>query len=118
MKLTRLSNTTLRIIFGKKRDELNTSELHNMANILSPWQQTYFGPAKLLHSISYTKLPASLCQEITENLGIHQRTQNWTFKANSIIDTGKIRLPYSEREASKFIYPPMFVKYPPHCLTH
>ena len=47
-KLTTLSNTILRVIFGKRREEMNTEALHHAANILSPWQQAHYGPSKLM----------------------------------------------------------------------
>ena len=97
-KLTTISNTALRTIFGTKRDELNTLQLHTKSGILSPWQQAHYGPIKLIHSTCRNNLPEVLLQEIYKSLSKHIRTNTWTLKMTNKTDIGRIRTPNSARE--------------------
>ena len=77
-RLTKLSNATLRVIFQKRQDEIGTSELHSLGNLLTPWQNSFYGPTKLFHSIMHNEQPLQLYKEILLQTHYHPRTKQWT----------------------------------------
>ena len=77
-RLTKLSNATLRVIFQKRIHEIETSELHSLGNLLTPWQNSFYGPTKHFHSIIQNEQPLQLFKEILHQTHYHPRTKQWT----------------------------------------
>ena len=111
-----MSNIILRIIFGKNRDEMHTNELHSAANILTPWQQAHFGPARLLHKTVTTNMPPELAHDISNMLTFNERTISWQMTMDHKNEIGKLRLPNSGRVAVSS-FPDNLMELKPACFS-
>ena len=56
-RLKVLSNATLQIMFGTKRQEWSTVELHSLANMSTPSQMALYYPGCLLQKVLAIKAP-------------------------------------------------------------
>ena len=85
-RLKVLSNSTLQIVFGKRRQECSTLELHSLANMLTPKQMVLYQPACLLQKVLAVKAPGDLYTLAMSQVSYKERTnttmvtKNWTSK--------------------------------------
>ncbi len=68
-----LSNSTLRIVFGKRIMDCDTQQLHSLAQMLTPAQMTFYSPGCFLQKTLATKLPVKLYEmAINESIIIYK----------------------------------------------
>ena len=85
-KLKVLSNSTLQIVFGKRRQECSTMELHSLANMLTPAQMAMHLPSCLLQKVLAMKAPRDLYKLAMSQVSYKEKTnktmvtKNWTNK--------------------------------------
>ena len=85
-RLKVLSNSTLQIVFGKRRQECSTLELHSLANVLTPEQMALYQPGCLLQRVLAVKAPGDLYTLAMSQVSYKERTnttmvtKNWTSK--------------------------------------
>jgi hypothetical protein len=92
-RLKVLSNATLQIVFGKKRQECSTVELHSLANMLTPSQMALYYPGCLLQKVLAVKAPRDLYNLATKQVSFKQRTQNTMVTKDWTTNVGLARFP-------------------------
>ena len=97
-RLKVLSNSTLQIVFGKKKQEFSTLELHRLANMLTPEQMALYQPGCLLQKVLAVKAPGAgdifenyifeICFDISSNFFCSYLRKFYLFSGNYFHQTG------------------------------
>ena len=97
-RLKVLSNSTLQIVFGKKRQECSTLELHSLANMLTPEQMALHQPGCLLQKVCASKAPTDLYSLAMSQVSYKERTKSTMVTKNCISKVGLSRFPNNAHE--------------------
>jgi len=98
-KLKVLSNSTLQIVFGKRRQECRTMELHSLANMLTPAQMAMHLPGCLLQKVLAMKAPRDLYKLAMSQVSYKERTNKTMVTKNWTNKVGLSRFPNNAHES-------------------
>ena len=97
-KLKVLSNSTLQIVFGKRRQECSTLELHSQAKMLTPEQMALYQPGCLLQKVLAMKAPGDLYTLAMSQVSYKERTNTTMVTKNWSSKVGLSRFPNNAHE--------------------
>ena len=98
-RLKVLSNSTLQIVFGKRRQECSTLELHSLANMLTPSQMALYHPGCFLQKVLAVKAPRDLYTLAMSQVSYKERTKTTMVTKNWTSKVGLSRFPNNAHEA-------------------
>jgi hypothetical protein len=98
-----LSNSTLRIVFGKRIKDCDTQQLHSLANMLTPAQMTFYSTGCFLQKTLATKVPVILYEMALQQVKYKERTDETILTKTFTQTFGLARFPNNAYEAMKLI---------------
>ena len=96
-----LSNSILRIVFGKRIMDCDTQQLHSLAHMLTPAQMTFYSPGCFLQKTLATKLPVKLYEMAIQQVKYKERTDETLLTKTFTQTFGLARFPNNAYEAMK-----------------
>jgi hypothetical protein len=96
-RLKVLSNSTLQIVFEKKRQECSTLELHSLANMLTPSQMALYHSGCFFQKVLAMKATRDLYTLAMSQVSYKERTKTTMVTKNWASKVGLSRFPNNAR---------------------